>query len=134
MSKGIIYLTVLCVMLFGMNVTASETKSAEAKTSGKIIKSQALNNAVSADKTGVLTDTVSQDVDPTAMSTKFKNFFNKNEQKEKKIRSKDIVKYKEKIRKQEMLRLQKEKEIKYLERRLEEKQKTLERLEKSKGE
>ena len=65
---------------------------------------------------------------------KFKAFFNKNEQKQKVMRSKDVVKYKKKIREQEMLRIQKEREIKYLERRLNEKQKTLDRLERTKGE
>ena len=59
---------------------------------------------------------------------------NKNEQKQKVMRSKDVVKYKKKIREQEMLRIQKEREIKYLERRLNEKQKTLDRLERTKGE
>lgn len=80
------------------------------------------------------TAAISQDNDPTTVQSRFREIFNKNEQKNKSMRSKDIVKNKEKIRKQELLRLQKEKEIKYLNRRLEDKQKVLERLEKSKGE
>lgn len=126
MFKGVVYLTCTCIIFCGLCAFAAETTSANSKTeTGKIIKQQTAGNSSSE---------AQQKVDPTAISTKVKDFFNKNEQKEKKIRSKDIVRYKEKIRKQEMLRLQKEKEIKYLERRLQEKQKTLERLEKSKGE
>ena len=58
-----------------------------------------------------------------------KGLFKRNEQKPKRMRSKDIVKTKAKIRKQEFLRRQKENEIKFLERKLQEKQKTLDRLE-----
>ncbi len=114
MLKGILSLILFVVIVFGNRFALSQTTSVS---------------------TGVSKDvTTSQDVDPTAMSTKVKAFFNKNEQKKKVMRSKDIVRYKQKIREQEMLRIQKEREIKYLERRLNEKQKTLDRLERTKGE
>ena len=68
-------------------------------------------------------------VTQSAAVSKFKGLVKKNEQKPKRMRSKDIVKTKAKIRKQEFLRRQKENEIKFLERKLQEKQKTLDRLE-----
>ena len=76
------------------------------------------------------TSTQPQKQTQSGVVTKFKEVFQKNEQKPKSMRSKDIVKAKEKIRQQELLKKQKENEIRYLERKMQEKQKTLERLEK----
>lgn len=114
MLKGILSLILFSVIVVGYCSAFSQTTSVSTGFSKDVNQSQ--------------------DVDPTAMSTKVKAFFNKNEQKQKVMRSKDVVKYKKKIREQEMLRIQKEREIKYLERRLNEKQKTLDRLERTKGE
>ena len=75
------------------------------------------------------TQTQNGKVTQSAAVSKFKGLFKRNEQKPKRMRSKDIVKTKAKIRKQEFLRRQKENEIKFLERKLQEKQKTLDRLE-----
>lgn len=73
--------------------------------------------------------TINETNSQSAVVTKFKEIFQNNEQKPKRMRSKNIVKTKEKIRQQELLRRQKENEIKYLERKMQEKQKTLDRLE-----
>ncbi len=74
--------------------------------------------------------TLKENISQSGVVTKVKGIFKNNEQKPKSMRSKDIVKAKEKIRQQELLKKQKENEIRYLERKMHEKQKTLERLEK----
>jgi len=109
MLKGVFYLLFTGLLLSGMFVSAAEVEPANAPISQ--------------------TSTAEVEKPQSAVVTKFKEVFKYNEQKPKKMRSKDIVKTKEKIRRQELLRLQKEKEIKYLERKLKEKQKTLDRLE-----
>ena len=77
MLKGILSLILFSVIVVGYCSVFSQTTSVS---------------------TGVSKDVnQSQDVDPTAMSTKVKAFFNKNEQKQKVMRSKDVVKYKKKI-------------------------------------
>ena len=114
MQKFIIYIIFAGLIISQTTITIA----------AEVIKSTAENSTIEKSEA---------DVDkqpPSAIITKFKEVFQKNEQKPKRMRSKDIVKTKEKIRKQELEKKKKENEIKYLERKLEERQKTLERLEK----